>query len=186
MNSKVVLDSRAAGAEFPIAGIIGTAIEDIASVEAMIRRAKEAGYTGVCLIHPSHVAIANRVFRPTAEEVAFCRGMLAAFAEAEAQGLGAVRYEGRMVDYAMLPPARAVLEDAGDSGTWAAEDAAEPPTWAGTGVAAAGGGAIGAESTLPRGTAGGGAGIAPLAAGGRLAVAAPRPGKAKRCPACSR
>jgi citrate lyase subunit beta/citryl-CoA lyase len=112
MNSKVVLDSRAAGAPFPVAGIIGTAIDDLPSVEAMIRRAKETGYTGACLIHPSHVEIANRVFRPTTEELAYCQGMLAAFAEAEAKGLGAVRYRGSMVDYAMLPPARAVIEEA--------------------------------------------------------------------------
>lgn len=112
MNSKLVLDSRAAGAEFPVAGIIGTAIDDLASVETMTRRAKEMGYTGACLIHPSHVEIANRIFRPTAEEVAICEGMLAAFAEAEAKGLGAVRYRGSMVDYAMLPPARAVIQEA--------------------------------------------------------------------------
>jgi citrate lyase subunit beta/citryl-CoA lyase len=112
MNSKLVLDSRAAGAVFPVAGIVGMRMDDLPAVEAMIRRARDSGYTGACLIHPSHVAIANRIFRPTVEEVAYCRGMLAAFAEAEAKGMGAVRYEGQMVDYAMLPPARAVIAEA--------------------------------------------------------------------------
>jgi citrate lyase subunit beta/citryl-CoA lyase len=112
MNSKVVLDSRAAGAIYPVAGIIGMRMDDLGVVETMIRRARDSGYTGACLIHPSHVAIANRIFRPSAEEVAYCRGLLAAFAEAEAKGLGAVRYEGQMVDYAMLAPARAVIAEA--------------------------------------------------------------------------
>jgi citrate lyase subunit beta/citryl-CoA lyase len=112
LNSRNVLASRAAGAIYPCAGIIGTRIDDLSVNEALIHRAKEIGYTGVALIHPSHVAIANRVFRPSAEEVAYFRGLLAAFAEAEAAGIGAVKYDGRMVDYAMLPIARAVVAEA--------------------------------------------------------------------------
>jgi citrate lyase subunit beta/citryl-CoA lyase len=52
------------------------------------------------------------VYRPTAEEVAYYKGMLDAFADAERQGIAAVRYHGAMVDYAMLPLAREVVADA--------------------------------------------------------------------------
>ncbi len=62
-------------------------------------------------MHPLHVAIANRLLRPSAEEVAHFQGMLDAFAEAEAKGLGAVSYKGAMVDYAMLPVAREVVAE---------------------------------------------------------------------------
>jgi citrate lyase subunit beta/citryl-CoA lyase len=113
LASKLVLDSRAAGAMYPIAGIFGTPIEDTAAAERMIRRAKEIGYSGVAVMHPSHVAIAKAVYRPTPEERAYFQGMLDAFAVAEKAGLGAVRYQGAMVDYAMLALAREVLaEDA--------------------------------------------------------------------------
>jgi citrate lyase subunit beta/citryl-CoA lyase len=112
LGSKLVLDSRAGGAVYPIAGIFGTAQDDLAAVERLIRRARDLGYTGVAVMHPSHVAVANAVYRPTAEEVAYFEGLLAAFEAAEKAGLGAVSYQGAMVDYAMLPLAREVLAEA--------------------------------------------------------------------------
>jgi citrate lyase subunit beta/citryl-CoA lyase len=112
LASKLVLDSRAAGAMYPIAGIFGTAQTDLAAVERLIRRARDIGYTGVAVMHPSHVPIANAVYRPTAEEVAYFEGLIAAFQVAEKAGLGAVSYQGAMVDYAMLPLAHEVLAEA--------------------------------------------------------------------------
>jgi citrate lyase subunit beta/citryl-CoA lyase len=116
LASKLVLDSRAAGAMHPIAGIFGTPIEDLAGTEALIRRAKAIGYAGVAVMHPAHVAIAREVYRPTADEVAYYQGLLDAFARAEAAGAGAVRYHGAMVDYAMLALAREVLAEAAAGG----------------------------------------------------------------------
>lgn len=112
LNSKLVLDSRSAGAVYPIAGIIGTKLDDLETVERMIRRARDIGYTGVAVLHPTHVAVAHKVFKPTAEDVAYYQGMLDAFAAAEKEGIAAVRYDGAMVDYAMLPLAREVVADA--------------------------------------------------------------------------
>jgi citrate lyase subunit beta / citryl-CoA lyase len=112
LASKLVLDSRAAGAMYPIAGIFGTAQTDLAAVERLIRRARDIGYTGVAVMHPTHVPVANAVYRPTAEEVAYFEGLLAAFEAAEKAGLGAVSYQGAMVDYAMLPLAHEVLAEA--------------------------------------------------------------------------
>jgi citrate lyase subunit beta/citryl-CoA lyase len=113
LASKLVLDSRAAGAMYPIAGIFGTPMDDLAATERLIRRARDIGYTGVAVMHPSHIALANAVFRPTPEEVAYFEGLLKAFEDAEKAGLGAVKYQGAMVDYAMLPLAREVLAEAG-------------------------------------------------------------------------
>jgi citrate lyase subunit beta/citryl-CoA lyase len=112
LASKLVLDSRAAGAMHPMAGIFGTAQDDLAAVERLIRKARDIGYSGVTVMHPTHVAIANAVYRPTAEEVAYYKGLLEAFEAAEKGGLGAVSYHGAMVDYAMLPLAREVLAEA--------------------------------------------------------------------------
>jgi len=112
LASKMVLDSRAAGAMWPMAGIFGTPQDDLAAVERLIRRARDIGYAGVAVMHPSHVAIANAVYRPTPEEVAYFKGLLEAFEAAEKAGLGAVSYQGAMVDYAMLPLAKEILADA--------------------------------------------------------------------------
>ena len=112
LASKMVLDSRAAGAMHPIAGIFGTHQDDLAAVERLIRKARDIGYSGVAVMHPSHVAIANTVYRPTPEEVVYFKGLLEAFEAAERAGLGAVSYQGAMVDYPMLPLAREILADA--------------------------------------------------------------------------
>ena len=107
-----MLDSRAAGARYPIAGIIGTPLNDLKMVENLIRRAKAFGFSGAALIHPDHVKIANEVFRAAPDEVAYFEGMIAAFEEAERAGKGAISYRGVMVDYAMLPTAREVVDEA--------------------------------------------------------------------------
>jgi citrate lyase subunit beta / citryl-CoA lyase len=112
LASKLVLDSRAAGAMYPIAGIFGTPQDDLPAVERLIRRARDIGYSGVAVMHPTHVAIANAVYRPTPEEVEYYSGLIAAFEAAEKAGLGAVSYQGAMVDYAMLPLAREILAEA--------------------------------------------------------------------------
>jgi citrate lyase subunit beta/citryl-CoA lyase len=112
LASKLVLDSRAGGAPYPIAGIFGTPMNDLASVERLIRRARDIGYTGVAVMHPSHVAVANAVYRPSPEDIAYFSGLLQAFEAAEKAGLGAVSYQGAMVDYAMLPLAQEVMAEA--------------------------------------------------------------------------
>jgi citrate lyase subunit beta/citryl-CoA lyase len=112
LASKMVLDSRAGGAPYPIAGIFGTPMNDLGAVETLIRRARDIGYSGVAVMHPSHVAVANAVYQPTREEVAYFSGLLQAFAAAEKAGLGAVSYQGAMVDYAMLPLAQEVMAEA--------------------------------------------------------------------------
>ena len=111
MNSKLVLDSRAGGAAFPIAGVFGVPLDDLGAVESLLLRARNFGYTGSPVMHPSHVAIANAVYSPTVEEFQYFEGLLKAFADAEVQGLGAVRYRGSMIDYAMLPRARQVVAE---------------------------------------------------------------------------
>jgi citrate lyase subunit beta/citryl-CoA lyase len=112
LASKLVLDSRAAGAPYPMATLTGTALDDLDSVRVLARRAKALGYSGAVLIHPSHVAVAAEVFAPTEEEVEYYSGMIEAMREAQARGDGAVSYRGMMVDYAMLPRAEEVVEEA--------------------------------------------------------------------------
>jgi len=112
LHSKIVLDSRSAGALHPIASIMAGQISDLSATERMIVRARNLGFSGAVLIHPSHVSIANRVMRPTSDEVAYYRRMLEAFAEAESRGLGALKFEDQMIDYASLPVAREVIAEA--------------------------------------------------------------------------
>ena len=71
--------------------------------------ARRLGYLGKSCIHPSQVAHANEVFRPTDDEIAHARRVVAAAGEADARGVGAYTVDGQMVDAPFLNRARMVL-----------------------------------------------------------------------------
>ena len=58
------------------------------------------GGVGKWCIHPSQIEIANRVFAPSAAEIADAQAAIAAVTEAEARGDGAANLDGVMVDAA--------------------------------------------------------------------------------------
>ena len=64
------------------------------------RRAAALGYEGKWAIHPSQIELANRVFSPPPEEVDRAHRIIAALAEAAAEGRGAAQLDGRMIDAA--------------------------------------------------------------------------------------
>ncbi len=111
LASKIVIDSRSAGAQYPLTTIMANVLDDLANIERMVRRTREFGYASIAVLHPSHCAVVNEVYRPKAEEVEYFRGMIAAMEAGEKEGRSAVRYAGAMIDYAMLPRARAVVAE---------------------------------------------------------------------------
>jgi citrate lyase subunit beta / citryl-CoA lyase len=92
--SVTVLAARAAG----IAVLDGVhndldAAEDFNRACAM---ARDFGFDGKSVIHPSQIATANRVFSPTEEEIVYARRVLDAFAAAP--GRGAIALDRRMLE----------------------------------------------------------------------------------------
>jgi citrate lyase subunit beta/citryl-CoA lyase len=75
-------------------------------------RAKASGMVGKWAIHPSQIEIANDVFSPSPEEVDRARKLDALYTEAQAQGLGAVAYEGKLIDVAVVRSARNIIQKA--------------------------------------------------------------------------
>ena len=69
----------------------------------------DMGFDGKTLIHPSQIDAANRAFSPNAEEVAWSRTILAAFAAEGAADKGVLRVEGRMVERLHLVRARQII-----------------------------------------------------------------------------
>lgn len=108
LRSKAVLAARAAGLDFPLVGVWQD-LTDADGARRFSEQNRELGFRGQVLIHPSHVAVANEVFSPSAFEVEFYAGMVAAFEKAEAEGIAAVRYEDMHIDYAHVKTAREVL-----------------------------------------------------------------------------
>ena len=76
------------------------------------RRAMVLGMVGKWAIHPSQVEIAQQAFSPQAADVGRARAMIKAYDQALAQGLGAVQYEGKMIDIASVRIVRNLVERA--------------------------------------------------------------------------
>ena len=60
------------------------------------------GFDGKWAIHPSQIAIANEVFSPTEQEVADAREAMATYRASEADGVGAIGRDGKLVDAAHM------------------------------------------------------------------------------------
>jgi citrate lyase subunit beta/citryl-CoA lyase len=108
LRSKVVLDARAAGIQYPTISSWWN-IKDLEGLERDARWNRSLGYRGQTVMHPSHVPVVNRVFTPTADEIAFHQGLIQAMEAAERQGIAAVTYQGDMVDEAMVKTSRELL-----------------------------------------------------------------------------
>lgn len=73
------------------------------------------GFDGKSLIHPAQVEPCNEVFSPSAEDLAWARAVIAAFALPENRGKGAISVEGRMAELLHLDDARRTVALAMDS-----------------------------------------------------------------------
>ncbi len=80
--------------------------KDAAGFRTEALAAKRLGYIGKSCIHPSQIALANEIFRPTEQEIAFAQRVVEAASQADA---GAFTVDGRMVDAPFIKRARAVL-----------------------------------------------------------------------------
>jgi citrate lyase subunit beta/citryl-CoA lyase len=70
------------------------------------------GFDGKWAIHPSQIPIANEVFAPTAAEIAEAEEAVKAYRSSEADGIGAIGRDGRLVDAAHMRLAANVLHRA--------------------------------------------------------------------------
>ncbi len=92
--------SVAAGKAYGLTVLDGVfnGLEDPQGLEAQCAQGLEFGFDGKTLIHPNQIDIANRVFSPTEDEVAFARAVIAAFSLPENADKGAIRVAGKMAE----------------------------------------------------------------------------------------
>lgn len=109
---KIVVDARAAGITNPCAGLVSDPIHDLAAVRLRAERARNFGYMGTLLIHPSHVQLAHEVFGPSQADIEYWKGLVEAVEEGQRRGTSAVVYQGAMMDIAHLNHAREMLRRA--------------------------------------------------------------------------
>ncbi len=106
-RSHLVLASRLAGVLSPVDGVTA-ALDDPAALARDIARARQLGFGGKLCIHPKQIAVVNAGFGPTAAELAWARQIRDAVA---AQGEGAQRAAGQMVDRPVIARAQAILDE---------------------------------------------------------------------------
>ncbi len=111
-RAAIVLNSAAADLH-PALDSPWLKIPDLDGLGGAARRARNDGFGGMLLIHPSHVRIVNDAFSPAQDEIAWAHGILASAADASSEGRGAYARDGEMVDEAVVKRARRILREAG-------------------------------------------------------------------------
>lgn len=89
-------------------GLAGS-IADVHNLEGFtksVELARAIGFTGSVCIHPNQVAIVNRGFSPSSDELAWAQRVIDADQAARAKGLGAVLLDGKMIDKPIVDRAR--------------------------------------------------------------------------------
>jgi citrate lyase subunit beta/citryl-CoA lyase len=83
---------------------------DTSGLERASRIARVMGFDGKQCIHPSQLAVVNEIFSPSAEEVTRAKAVVDAYEEAAKAGRGAIGKDGKMIDYANIRMAKALLK----------------------------------------------------------------------------
>jgi citrate lyase subunit beta/citryl-CoA lyase len=85
-------------------------IRDTEGFRAEAEMSRQMGFLGKSCIHPSQIALANEVYRPSDEEIAHALRVVVAAEEADAKGVGAYVVDGKMIDPPFVRRAQAIVE----------------------------------------------------------------------------
>ena len=83
--------------------------QDIEGLKKFALQSRRLGFSGMSLIHPAQINEVNAAFRPTAEEVDYCRRVVQAFDDARARGEGAIAFGGQLLDMPIVDRARQTI-----------------------------------------------------------------------------
>lgn len=100
-----MVDACAMHGIYPYYGPFGD-IADVVACEDQFRNAFLLGCVGTWSLHPKQIAIANRVFSPSVEDIKHARRVVAAMGD----GTGAVMLDGKMEDDASLKQCLVMVE----------------------------------------------------------------------------
>jgi citrate lyase subunit beta/citryl-CoA lyase len=112
LRSKVLLDARAAGVRYPLGGVSTDLHPEHSVLRQFAQSNRNIGYSGMLVIHPTHVAVVNEIFSPSASELTRAISILVRL---RAEGKrGAIRGpdQAGMIDLAMARYAMRTLEEA--------------------------------------------------------------------------
>lgn len=109
-RSKIPVDARAAGVE-AMDGI-WQKIDDIAGLIRDSGIAKQLGYSGKSIIHPSHIEPVHDIFSPSKSELEWAEKVVHALYDSieHGEGKGAIRLDGKMIDAVHYKQAKLILD----------------------------------------------------------------------------
>lgn len=106
-RSLIVIAARSAHID-----VLDTPFLDIRNGEGFrkeVELARELGFSGQLLLHPTQIDVANEVFSPSVEEIAEAKRIIAAIKESSDKGQGTTLLDGKLVGPPMLKRAAKVL-----------------------------------------------------------------------------
>ena len=109
-RSRIVASGHAAGVDVLDQAFVG--LSDPEGLRAAALEARNLGFTGKAVIHPSQIDIVNGVFTPSEDELKWARRVLEAWKSAQAEGRGAFRLDDKMVDVVHVKMAESVISKA--------------------------------------------------------------------------
>lgn len=89
-----------------------TNFRDAEGFKASAARARALGFDGKWAIHPDQIGLANEVFTPSPDVVAWANKVSTAMAKAASEGRGAISIDGELIDLAHLKMTRNIIERA--------------------------------------------------------------------------
>ena len=107
-RSKMVCDGRAAGLTWLVDGVV-MQLGDKSVLDSECAIARRLGYQAKMAIHPAQLDVIHAVFTPSEAEIEESRNLLRAQEAAQAEGTGAFRLDGVMIDQANVVRANRIL-----------------------------------------------------------------------------
>lgn len=95
-------------------------LSDPTGLERYALQSRRLGFSGMSSIHPGQIDPINRIFGPTAEEVAYCQKVIEAFDVAIARGEGSIAFGGQLIDLPIVERAKRTVAFAAKLGVAAA------------------------------------------------------------------
>lgn len=109
-RQRVVNAARAAGIQ-PIDSVFGD-VGNIDGLREWALNSRALGFEGMGCVHPTQIPVIHDAFAPTAAEIEKARKIVAAYEQAQQQGLGVVSLGSKMIDAPVVQRALKLIERA--------------------------------------------------------------------------
>ena len=105
----VVQAARASGLQPLVLPISASSYQDLSALEEAALYAKSIGSSGGFCVHPGQIDVLNQVFATSPEQLDWATRLLEAAEAATEKGLGAFKFEGKMIDRPIVERAQNLL-----------------------------------------------------------------------------